>query len=205
MTKLWHLRVARGFTLIELLLVCTVIALLALLFFPVISGARKRSSLTVCTSNLRQIGMAYQMYVADQGDYPGPHEILNSRYLKDQSILFCPDDGHDVLMGGASSYVFQTVVPPAMHPLAGSNPSEIGSQLALAACEHHTGERTVALSGDRTRNEPATYPYRLVLRADGHVDRVRLDLIRMLPLAGQRMAFVEVYPGEPGYESARSR
>ena len=198
-------RLQRGFTLIELLLVCTVILLLVAILLPVITSARRKSSLTVCSSNLRQIGMAYQLYVADQGDYPATREILNGRYLKDQSVLFCPDDAHDVVMGAASSYIFQTGLPPEMRPLAGANPDAVGSELVLAACEHHTGEKMVALSGDRTRREPPQYPYRLVLRADGRVDRVRLDLLRMLPLVGQQMAFVEIYPGEPGYESAHRR
>ncbi len=54
-----------GYTLIELLVVMTIIGLLAALLFPVFAGAREQARQTVCVSNLRQIGLAIQMYQAD--------------------------------------------------------------------------------------------------------------------------------------------
>jgi prepilin-type N-terminal cleavage/methylation domain-containing protein/prepilin-type processing-associated H-X9-DG protein len=55
----------RGFTLIELLVVIAILALLAGLLFPVFAQAREDGRKSVCQSNLRQIGAAYHMYVAD--------------------------------------------------------------------------------------------------------------------------------------------
>ncbi len=59
---------AWGFTLIELLVVISLIAVLAALLFPVFAQAREKARQAVCASNLRQIGMALQMYRADWDD-----------------------------------------------------------------------------------------------------------------------------------------
>jgi len=60
-----------GFTLIELLVVIGIIALLAGLLFPVFASVRGKARQATCQSNLRQIGMALQMYASDyDGQYP---------------------------------------------------------------------------------------------------------------------------------------
>jgi prepilin-type N-terminal cleavage/methylation domain-containing protein/prepilin-type processing-associated H-X9-DG protein len=64
--------VARAFTLIELLVVVAVIALLAALLFPVFAQARERARMSACVSNMRQIGVAFILYVQDY-DETFPH------------------------------------------------------------------------------------------------------------------------------------
>lgn len=58
----------RGFTLVELLVVIAVIAILAALLLPALARAKESARRIRCTSNLRQLGLATQMYWADNED-----------------------------------------------------------------------------------------------------------------------------------------
>lgn len=54
-----------GFTLIELLVVIAIIALLLAIMLPALSRARAMSIRVVCKNNLRELGLAWQMYTDD--------------------------------------------------------------------------------------------------------------------------------------------
>ena len=59
-----------AFTLVELLTVIGIIAVLAAILFPVFATVRGKARQTACVSNLRQIGMAVQMYAQDFDGLP---------------------------------------------------------------------------------------------------------------------------------------
>ena len=55
----------KAFTLIELLVVVSIIGILASLAVPALSSANVRAEAIGCVSNLREIGMAVEIYAAD--------------------------------------------------------------------------------------------------------------------------------------------
>ncbi len=64
-----------GFTLIELLVVIAIIGILAAMVFPVFARARESARKAVCLSNVKNLALAVQMYLADNNDTmpPGEH------------------------------------------------------------------------------------------------------------------------------------
>ncbi len=75
-------RQRRAFTLIELLVVIAIIGILAAMVFPVFARARESARKAVCLSNVKNIALAINMYLGDNGDRlpPGEHsqEVLDT-------------------------------------------------------------------------------------------------------------------------------
>ena len=100
-----------GFTLIELLIIIAVISILAAILFPVFAKARGNARKTTGMSNLKQIGVAVQMYTADyDGHLPnrwpgwlgygefywevdnGDLPSLLKPYIQNPAVWYSPED-----------------------------------------------------------------------------------------------------------------
>src|SRR5437764_12689284 len=93
----------RAFTLVELLVVVGLIAVLIAILAPALGRVRKQAQWVVCSSNLRSIGLALQLYTSQFQYYPGgwvntgtgwPCAIWPTRLRAftngDQGIFYCP-------------------------------------------------------------------------------------------------------------------
>jgi len=117
-----HLKSLR-FTLLELLVVIAIIAILASLFLPALSKAKEMGKQSRCSSNERQLCMAFQSYASDFNEWYmsnyNPTASLkfwfsllgNLDYIKatqsgrQKGVLYCPSSSY------ADSYDFTNYAP----------------------------------------------------------------------------------------------
>ncbi|UCC68980.1 MAG: type II secretion system protein, partial [Armatimonadota bacterium] len=95
-------RKRRGFTLIELLVVIAIIGILASMVFPVFARARESARKAVCLSNVKNIALAIQMYLADNNDVLPPHE--HRPEVLEYFDLMPGDPGRTEWCGGESEW-----------------------------------------------------------------------------------------------------
>lgn len=80
------IRLFKGFTLIELLVVISIIALLIALLLPTLKAAKAATQNAICLSNLKQIGMASEIY-ADDYERLAPYGNGGTHYLQWPLVL----------------------------------------------------------------------------------------------------------------------
>jgi prepilin-type N-terminal cleavage/methylation domain-containing protein/prepilin-type processing-associated H-X9-DG protein len=117
-----------AFTLVELLVVIAIIAILAALLMPALSRATESGRATACLGNLRQIGVALQLYVQDNNNrlpvmrdrmagtnqpttnaLPSVEVVLKNE-LGNTNVLRCPSDREQLFEQTGSSYAWNSVL-----------------------------------------------------------------------------------------------
>jgi len=86
-------RKIQAFTLVELLTVIAIIAVLATLLSTALSSAKRKARQVACTSNLRQVSLAFNMYLDDEQKRPNYlGALVTAKYLPAPAVLLCPED-----------------------------------------------------------------------------------------------------------------
>ncbi|MCB0826642.1 MAG: prepilin-type N-terminal cleavage/methylation domain-containing protein [Armatimonadetes bacterium] len=110
-----------AFTLIELLVVIAIIAILAAILFPVFAQAKMAAKKTQSLSNLKNIGTAVQIYIADYDDmYPlssvqvtsiGPTSTTSNRFVPTPAKIAVDLGVEPIRVNAANAFVSNSIQP----------------------------------------------------------------------------------------------
>lgn len=111
------MRTFKGFTLIELLVVIAVTALLIGILVPVAAKARLAAMTTTAEAELKQIGLALEMYHMVNKEYPPTQEDCHSGAL-DEHLYQIPDllVDNQYLPGTSSREAMATTIEDRFNP-----------------------------------------------------------------------------------------
>jgi len=103
--------------------VIAIISILAAMLMPALGRAKESARATACLSNLRQIGIGFQLYVQDNNnrlpvmrdksvtstnELPSPDLVL-SNYVGNVNVMRCPSD-KDLFATTGSSYSWNSLL-----------------------------------------------------------------------------------------------
>lgn len=158
-------RSINGFTLIEVLVVIGIIAVIAAILFPVFAHSRAKAYQATCGSNLKQIGIAVQLYTQDNDGAMFPalpradgdggiaewcfYKELNpkpfadksrsslSTYIKTKGIWTCPA-APDLVIPYGLNFALVTAELSYQHPIQFAQVSAPSETILVTECTFRT-------------------------------------------------------------------
>jgi prepilin-type N-terminal cleavage/methylation domain-containing protein len=218
----WRRSSGAAFTLVELLVVIAIIGILAAMLLPALARAKEKGRATQCVGNLRQWGLAYELYAEDNEDYlprrgqgvqtlvqiDRPTDWFNALPLYFTLVSFSQMITNNTLPAAHDQSVF--ICPTAENP-GGTYFLPYGMNMNLCPWNLATPTRfsdvvqpscVVAMAdapGQYSSTFPSTRPYSVVARHAGRVN--------ILFLAGRVESYAGTYVGcgvgDPQHDDVR--
>ena len=180
-----------GFTLLELLVVITIIGMLTAILAPAVSRAREQAKIATVNAELRQIGLALEMYMQDnEGKHPPtrldcarawedhqlPPELVRGGYLPEPEVDKDMSTGMEDRFNRGHSYRYWAVGELYM------NGMYMPDQRARLYVPQGFPDQEGAVEDDEPFDEPRSSPVTWAIFSHGpHADpnEVLWDLIKL--------------------------